>query len=186
MSVNDQFDVGSGAQAPDQLARLHSLVDETIALEESIKQQEEDLKAQKAHLQKLKTGQLPDLMAELGLTGAPVDRGAYRITINDFVSGSLPKDPEAREKAINLLVSYGAADLIKTEVKASFGRNEHNQALSVAEGLREQGLAVELDSGVHAQTLHKFARERLAKGEPLDLDTLSLYTGKVAKIKKVD
>lgn len=180
----EEFDMGGEATAsPDKLEALNAALEEAIQLEETVEQMEEDLKAAKKALHTLRSGRIPDMMDELAMD-AVTFRG-WKVTINDFVSGSLPKDPEANQRAIRWLEDEGAGGLIKADLVVSFGKSQHNEALDLAGRLESEGLAPKVNSGVHAQTLHAFARERIRNGEPLDLDLLGLYVGKVAKLKKV-
>jgi hypothetical protein len=180
MSVSD-FDIGGGAEqsAPSSLETLNRSLEEAIALEEMVEQLEADLKAAKTTLNALKTNRIPDMMAEMMMD--EVSWNGWKVKISDFVSGSLPSDPEKRAKAIQWLEDNEAAALIKTEVKVEFGKSQHNEALSVAADLQRIGFAPKVDSGVHASTLQAFARERIRNGEAIDTEMLGLYTGKIAK-----
>lgn len=180
----EDFDDGAAPAAPDKLDALNRLLEEAIALEQTVEQLEDDLKVAKSALHKLRTIQIPDLMAELQMD-AVTFRG-WSVTVNDYVSGSLPKDGEAHERAIRWLEEAGAGGLIKTDVTLHFGRAEHNMAINVAERLREDGLEPELRSTVHTQTLLAWARERLRHGESLDVDVLGLHVGRTAKFKKIE
>jgi len=76
--------------------------------------------------------------------------------------------------------------LIKTDVALAFTKSQHNEAIDLARRLEEQGFAPSVQSGVHAQTLQAFARERIRNGDQIDTDVLGLYTGKVAKLKRTE
>tara|TARA_R110000824_G_scaffold15883_3_gene66569 strand:+ start:10459 stop:11028 length:570 start_codon:yes stop_codon:yes gene_type:complete len=182
----DDFDVGTVGDvsaSPDALAQLRNSIQDMIGMEEAISTMEDDLKAAKASLQIMRTGRLPDLMAEI--QSDHFTHEGWEVKLSDFVSGSLPKDPEKRKLAMDWLEANEAEGLIKTDVKLTFGRSQHNEAVSVAEGLIEEGHAVDVQSGVHAQTLQSFAREKIRNGEDIDCELLGLYTGKVVKAKKV-
>lgn len=176
------FDVPQ-EQSEQQLAILDRALVEATALEQSVAQMEEDLKAAKAALNALKTGKIPDLMVEMGMSELVWD--GWKVKVGDFVSGSLPKEETSRAAAIAWLEQHEAGDLIKTEVSLSFGREDREAAVELAQQLEADGYAPTVESGVHAQTLASFARERLASGEPIDLEVLGLKTGKVAKIAKM-
>lgn len=180
-----EFDLGEGAAqaAPNTLANLNASLEEAVALELMCDQMEEDLKAAKKTLQTMKTGRIPDLMAELQMDEC-VHKG-WRVKISDFVSGSLPADTEKRAKAIRWLEENEGGGLIKTELSIEFAKSQHNEALSMAEELHSQGYAPKVDSGVHSATLQAFARERIKNGDSIDTEILGLYTGKVAKFGKV-
>lgn len=183
MGDQAEFDLPQPDSSGPGLPSLDKVLREAIELESLVNQQENELKATKAALQRIKTGTIPDMMAELQME--KLTFMGWEVSVGDFVSGSLPKDAAKRTAAVNLLVQYGAGGLVKTEVKATFGKSQHNVAVDLAMRLKEEGFATEIESGVHTQTLCKFARDRIEAGEPIDLDALGLYTGKVAKIKEV-
>lgn len=184
--VSQAFDPGVDGEAsasPDALATLREAIQEMIDLEIIVASLEEDLKAARKSLHSLRTGRLPDLMAEI--QSDHFTHNGWECKLSDFVSGSLPKDPDKRKAALDWLEDHEAGGLIKTDVSLSFGKSQHNEAISLAEGLIADGHAVEVLSGVHAQTLQSFARERIRKGEDIDCELLGLYTGKVVKAKPV-
>ena len=174
---------GEASASPDTLVQLRASIKDMIDLEGVIEVLEGDLKAAKQSLQSLRTGRLPDLMAEIQSDHFTHD--GWDVKLSDFVSGSLPKDPEKREAAIKWLEAHDASGLIKTELKVMFGRSEYKEAMAQADELITDGHAVDVSSGVHTQTLHQFARERIRGGDEIDFEVLGLYTGKVVKAKKV-
>jgi hypothetical protein len=121
-------------------------------------------------------------MAEAGLSELSLNNG-FKITIDDFVSGTLPKDDERRKAAISWLESNGADSLIKTDVNIQFDKSEHNEALNLIGMLNEQSIEFTAKSGVHPQTLLAHVKERLRRGDEVPLELLGLYAGRVAKIK---
>ena len=183
MGAADEFDLGGASALPDKMDALNAALEEAVALEQTVAQMEEDLKAVKKSLNALKGSRIPDLMGELQMESV-VFRG-WQVRIDDFVSGSLPREGEGHEQAVRWLEEHGAGGLIKTDLTLAFGKSQHNEALDLAGRLEAEGLAPSVKSGVHAQTLHAFARERIRNGEPLDIEILGLYIGKVAKMKQV-
>lgn len=177
-----EFDMGGEASAsPDTLAALHNLLEETISLEEVVETMEEDLKAAKSALHALKANKIPDMMNQMQMD--QLSFKGWNVKINDFVSGSLPKNPEKRAAALRWLEAHDGSGLIKTEVKVSFGKSQHDEALSVAHKLEAEGHAPNVESGVHSATLQSYARQRIKEGDPIDTETLGLFVGKVAKLK---
>lgn len=184
MNNNEEFDVAAEEDAPqDKLDQLHKMLEEAIDLEALLEQSEETAKAVRSALHKLRTGKIPDLMAELQL-GDTTFRG-WKVNVDDFVSGSLPKDPAKRQKAIEWLDEHEAGGLIKTKVAVEFGREQREEAMETYERLNGGGLAVSINSDVHAQTLQSFARTRIKDGDEIDTEALGLFTGKIAKMKRV-
>jgi hypothetical protein len=183
-SSNFSFEEQGGAQAsPDALARLNDKLAEAIELKNAVDQMEEDLGAAKKQLNHLNTSVIPDMMAELGME--EVTQRGWKIKVGEFVSGSLPKEPELKEKAIHWLEDNGGGELLKTQLSVVFTKSQHNAALSLADDIKQAGFEPNVESTVHPQTLAAFARERLKNGEALDTEVLGLYTGRVAKFKRV-
>jgi hypothetical protein len=179
---NSEFDMGTSA-TDDALAKVRASIRELISMDEMVKQMEEDLSAAKKQLHSLRTGRIPDLMAEI--QSDRFNHAGYEVKLSDFVSGSLPKDPEKLAGAISYLEGCGGGGIIKTEVKLHFPKSEHEEAVELAHDLENRGFAPDVKSGVHPQTLQAFARQKLEAGESIDPAKLGLFTGKVAKIKKV-
>jgi hypothetical protein len=184
-NIGDMFDMGEPEVPPASLELLQKELKHATELEALVEQMEEDLKNTKKALHHSKTARIPDMMNELAIP--KITYGGYNVSVNDFVSGSLPNEdnPVAREAAIDYLVEHDAGSLIKTEVKAEFGRGGHNEALALKAELEEQGYATTMKTGVHAMTLAAWARERLKNGDEINTEVLGLFTGKVAKFTKV-
>jgi hypothetical protein len=182
--MTDLFDIQEEAHASSDSAmqRLVAAAKEIIETEQLIQQLEENLSELKARHNKSKTIDLPDMMAECGLSEFRTDTG-FRIAVEDFVSGSLPKDDAKRREAIVWLENNGAENLIKTELSMAFGKSEHNEALSLMSELQEKGYTVNSKMGVHPMTLISHIKERLKSGDQVPLETLGLFAGRVAKIK---
>lgn len=174
---------GEAQASPDALDRLNQKLIEAIELKESVDQMEADLKAAKLSLNNMNTVVIPDMMAQMGMD--EVTQRGWNIKVGEFVSGSLPKDDAARAKAIKWLEDHDAGELIKTNVSVVFGRSQHGDAVEIAKEIEAHGYAPALESTVHPQTLQAFARERLKDGQPLDTETLGLYTGRVARFKRI-
>lgn len=186
MGAHEDFNFeeqGAAALAPDALARLNEKLAEAIDLKNAVDQMEDDLTAAKKQLNALNTQVIPDMMAELGMD--EVTQRGWKIKVGEFVSGSLPKDEEARARAIRWLEDHDAGELLKTNLSVGFSKSQHNVALDLAAHISERGYPAKVESTVHPQTLLGFARERLKNGEPLDTEVLGLYTGRVAKFKRV-
>lgn len=179
----DIFDIPEvSASNNDSMKRLVAMAEEAVATEQLVAELEDNLASVKKTLNNLKTVQLPDAMAEAGVSEFQLQNG-FKIVIDDFVAGSLPKDEYRREAAINWLTSHGAESLIKTEVNLKFEKSQHNQALSLISELSDRGMNVNSQMGVHPQTLIAHVKERLRSGEEVPLDVLGLFAGRIAKIK---
>lgn len=181
----------ASSPAKDNLVRLLVEWDE---IAETIAGLEELLSSANARKNELKTKSIPDAMAALGsgewVGEEPDEDGKVpKVVMEDFVSGSLPKEPAYREAAIAWLEENGGAELLKTEISATFGKSQHNSALEIFEGLvkkaEEMGFMLTMDSGVHAQTYLAFMREKLKNGEQVPVEKLNLFVGRMAKVSRV-
>lgn len=185
MDETSMFDGGAGASVPaNSSARVKELIAESVSLAETIEGINEALSHAQARFNVIKSKELPEALAELGTTEFVDPDTGFKAELSSFVSGSLPKEIEPREKAINWLSEHDGEGLIKTEVNLAFGKSEHNMAMDLVGRLRDEGFTVQIESGVHAQTLQAFARERLANGEDVDTEVLGLYVGNIAKVNK--
>ena len=185
-SAVDDFDLGTEGEAsasPDALVRLRTIIQELVGLQTAVEQMEDDLKAAKHSLQSIRTGRLPDVMAECG--SDHFTHNGWEIKLAEFVSGSLPKDPAKRRLALDWLEKNDGAGLIKTSVTMEFGKDQHSEAVDLAEKMVRDGLSPTLISGVNSQTLQAWGRVRIKEGDPISLETLGLFAGKVAKARKV-
>lgn len=182
----DSFDpLANGAEGTkvpsDRLQRITLLAKSMVEQSAMVDQMEEDLKAAKAELHKLRTISLPEVMAECQMEDFTIN--GTKIIVENLVSGSLPKEPEKRAAAIQWLEANEAGGLIKTVVEVEFGKSQHNEAVAVFEDLKKAGHAVTTESSIHPQTLCAFVRERLDNGKPIDTELLGVFSGKICKIK---
>ena len=182
-TLEDLFgDMGDDlASSPASLAQITETAEKAVNMQRQCDAVEAELKEMKGELRKLKEDILPRQMASLNLTKFSLADGTT-IKVDDFVSGSIPKDPEKRDIAMAWLAANNGEGLIKTEVSISFGKAEHAKAVDVATDLKQRGLPVQMETGVHPMTLQSFARECMRTGTHIDLDALGLYVGRVAKI----
>ena len=177
LSAFDEAPVTSNAA----LAGLLTQAEELIRLETQIADIEQLLKTLSSRATELKTKTIPDKMAEIGLSEFATPAG-NRLKIEDFVSGSLPKEPEKRTAAIAALEAWNADDVIRNEINLSFDKSQHNEAMALADDLRQRGFNCEVKSGVHPQTYLSVIRERLASGEPVDTEVMGVFVGRKTKV----
>jgi hypothetical protein len=181
--VDSALEEALGVYTPgaDQLKDLAVLVNKAVGIKSQIDEAEEYVKSLKQELRTLEMNQIPLLMAEAGVSEFKTDDGS-KVTIKDIVSGSLPKDPMERQKALEWIESQDAGDLIKNTVAVELGRGSHNEAGAIKDFLHQMGVEFKSDETVHPQTLAAWARERMKKGEDVPADLLGLFIGRAAKI----
>lgn len=163
--------------------KVQGLCLEAEALAETIENLEELLKSAKARDNIIKTQELPEAVSELGTTEWKSENGRYEVSVDSFVSGTLPKDPDRREAAIEWLTEHDGAAMVKTEIVMAFGKQDREYAEKMIASLKKSKAPFEVTEGVHPQTLLAYVRERMEDGEPVDLDVLGIYSGRKAKLK---
>jgi hypothetical protein len=171
-----------GAQAPSSSARLKDLANDLLDLKRDHEEAEVRIKSLKQQIHFLTTKIIPQEMAEQNIDY--LETAGMAISRDQIVSGSLPADPDRRNKAIDWLKQNDAAGLVRTEVKVAFGVNQSNEALDFIGGLEDHGQNFEAKTSVHPSSLKAFVRERLRSGEDVDVDALGIYIGWEAKVKR--
>ncbi len=174
-------DLGGDVSSPADLATASAWAEELARLTGLHAAAQANADAIAKRITELRTKTIPDAMDRAGLKEITLANGA-KIKTTEFVSGSLPKEPEARDRALRSLVECGGDSLIKTKVTVEFPRSGHNEALSLRGELADKGHDATMFSDVHPQTLAAFARERIKNGEHIDPDALGLYVGRIAKL----
>lgn len=179
-SVEEDF---GSAKVPtkEELANLGTVLQEAVVLQTTIDGLEEVLAQKKQDLHALTTRKLPDIMLAAGTLAFKTPEGA-KVEIKEFMSGSLPKEPDARTAALEFLAKNGAEPLIKNSFFIALGKGQKEELKALTKALKGVGVDYTRKEDVNAQSLYAWARERVRNGEPLPLETLGLYSGRVAKI----
>lgn len=164
----------------EKLAGVAGLAQEMLDLEKRIEETSAYLTELKHSLNSIQTGKLPEALAEIGLTGLPLDNG-FTVEVKPFVSASITA--KNRDKAHKWLNVNGHADLIKSIVSVNVGKDSE-AAENAWNALVGIGLEPSSDAKVHPQTLKVFVREQVEKGAPIPLELFGAYLGQKATIKR--
>ncbi len=164
----------------DQLKTVSKLAEYQLILENKIKSAEEDLATLKEQYKQVSQTDLPEALAETGLSEIKLTDGS-KISVQQFYNASIPKDNI--DEAFTWLRNNGHADLIKNTVACNFGRGEDAEARALKDTLNNIGLSFTEKVGVHPQTLKAFVREQVESGQNLPLDLLGVYIGQKTVIK---
>lgn len=171
----------ANASSPDRVQRMKDLAQQVSELDKSVAELEEAVKQQKATSRAIKEGELTDIMLELGMEKFEHADGT-KFKLHNYVAGSLPKPGEGREAAIEYISEEGGEALIKNIITLEFEKSQHNEAMSLAAELRERGIFCDVEQSIHAATLQKFGREKIAEGDNFDFEKVGLTTGRVVKV----
>ena len=124
---------------------------------------------------------IPAKMAEMGMTKVEVD--GNKVSLRTFVSGTMPKDPLAKENALAHLRAIGAGDFIQNVLSVSFGVTEDNSAKALHADLEVKGFYPEAKTWVHPMVLKKLIRERVEANQEIDLEIFNAHVGTLAKLE---
>lgn len=177
-------DLGPISELADKQSRLDAKENKTIArliydhainMGASVKDVEGALKLIKKDLFDVKQNQLPELMGSFGLTEVTTDNGA-KITIKDGLSPTV-KDAE---KLYDFVREIGDGAIIKDNVTVSLNEEVADSLFEVLVGL---DLEYDRKQGIHAATLKKWCKDKLADGVNLP-EAISVFEYKYAQLKK--
>lgn len=157
----DDFNADNEPEFEANLDTLRQDGQEAMQVAAAMKELETEMLELKARYRHLTEKRMVHVMGELGINSFSLDDGTKITLKEDNVVGSFPKDPQARNEAKEEIERLGASDMIKTELKTSFAKGSHNQALAVAQDLRDQGFDVSVDETIHHSSYSAWGRELL-------------------------
>lgn len=151
-----------------------STLDEVVALarrqlllQELVEEQEQALSDLRGELWKVQMEDLPLAMAEVKLEKFTLNSGEEVVIKPDFEISIKVAD---REKVYAWLTKHGFGGLIKTEVKAEFGKGEMERAEALLATLSAEEYNCALARSVHPQTMKAFVAEQTRAGKKIPMD----------------
>jgi hypothetical protein len=161
-------------------SNLSNLIREAQQQQGLQEQYEQAAKDAKKEFQRITRELIPAEMIEMGMDRVDVDGNS--VSLSQFVYASIPE--AKKQDAFNFLRSIGEDDIIKNEVKVSFGRGQDNHAGAFFDDCMKQGLDPDQRQSVHPSTLKAWIKDKLGSGTELDLEMFGAYVGTEAKIKR--
>ena len=146
---------------------LKALADKCKILEfteEEIVQLEDQLKEKKEAARKLSEEDIPQFLAEKGLSSITLDNGTEVKITEEVRPGVKVAD---RPYVYSWLRDNGYGDLIKNNVSVSFGMGENSQAIKLKAAIQDLGMVGTEKEDVHYQTMKAFVTEQHIKGVSL-------------------
>lgn len=165
----------------ESLKVVAELANRQLVLEKEIEDLEAQLKEKKESLVQVAEKDLPEALAECGLSEVKLLDGS-KVSVKPYYQANPPK--EKYEEAMAWLRDNGHGDLIKNDVTVSFGKGEDDRAVDFKRFLSENGTSYSDKTGVHPMTFKAFVREQVETGQNLPFDLLGIYIGQKASIKK--
>ena len=183
MEVKRMIDMEKDMPIPKQedLHGIAELAKEQVKLTKELADLENQVEKKKAELSQIAEVALPESMLNVGMTLFVLDDGS-KLAIKTFYRGSIPKGREV--DAFAWLDDHGHADLIKNEVKSTFGKGEDDEAQFLTNLLEKHNLDYESRKFVHPSSLKSFVREQIELGKELPLDLLGVYIGQRSEIRR--
>lgn len=175
MTTEDNF------ASDESLKVVAELANRQLSLEKEIEDLEAQLKEKKESLVQVAEKDLPEALAECGLSEVKLLDGS-KVSVKPYYQANPPK--EKYDEAMAWLRDNGHGDLIKNDVTVSFGKGEDDRAVDFKRFLSENGTSYSDKTGVHPMTFKAFVREQVETGQNLPFDLLGIYIGQKASIKK--
>jgi len=152
---------GPSADHLKQVAELAAL---QLKCERAVTDCEYELKRAQDNLRQVAERDLPNLMADCGLSEFRLTNGA-KITVKRKVVASILQ--ENRGNAFTWLYDHGYGPIVKRNVEVQFGRGESRRAAALLAYLKEEFNEFKISDkeAVHGGTLNAWARELTERNE---------------------
>lgn len=150
-----------------------------VELEDQVAKLEEELKEAKKQLAFVSQVELPNALAEIGLTSLTLTNGA-KIETKEKYYASIPA--EKKREAFDWLQEHNYDSIIKNVVKCEFGKGENDSAKEAMRELVSLGLRPVNDQSVHPMTLKSFVKDLFERGEEFPLELFGAGTITESKV----
>ncbi len=162
----------------EELLMVSTIADKQVQIERHLAEAEEIIAGLKKDLETVRDKELPNAMAEVGLSSMTLTNGR-KITLSTEVYASIPKDNPA---AFQWLRSSGFGALIKNVISVEFGKDEDALATEAAETLASAGFSPTQKETVHPMTLKAFLKEQIGKGTDVPLKDFGAFVVTRSKV----
>ena len=176
-------EVDAVASTSDKLDILKKTAAQLRFLELKKEELEQELAETKKAITLLSERDLVQLFSETNLSSLTLDADgnypAMKFDKTTFYNAKIPEEKEA--EAFAWLHDNGHADIVKTEIKLSFGMRERQQAERLEKALAAKNYDYNTKLGVHPATLKAFAKSEIEAGHALPMDVLGIYVGEIVR-----
>lgn len=173
-------DAESAAPSQDKLVSVEQLIAEQVRLEDLLESLEQQRKETQALYDNIRDRQLPDALLEANIQSFETKTG-LKVKIEKLYLASVNKDNAP--KFYDWLDEHGNGGIIESNILLPFGKGGRDEAKSIAEKLKSEGLQPVLSESIHWATLRAFAREQIEEGNDLPPE-LSVHQVDRAKIQR--
>lgn len=162
------------------LKRVSDLAALLTDVQNRISETNELLNQLKADERRISEEDLPQLMAEVGLSEITLESGE-KVSITEQVHAGITQ--ANNDRAVAWLVDNGFGGLVKTRLIVDYDYTERGAAVEEAQRLEGEHVT-ELKETVHPSTLKSFVREQLESGTLIPMDLFSVHPYSKAKISR--
>ena len=126
---------------------------------------------------------IPSMIESAGVKSLTLTDGS-KVSVKDQLRANITMENE--EYCFNRLQELGLDDVIKNEVKLTFGRGQDSDAINLVNELQDRGLYPSNKKAVAWNTLSKLVEEQIAKGSmtSVDQEKFGVFTFKKVKIER--
>lgn len=150
-----------------ELEIISTLSHRQVSMEADYARMEEELKEFKKQLDFLRQVELPNALAEIGLSSITLTNGA-KIECKQKYYASIPAD--FKSQAFEWLSEHNYESIIKNVVACQFGKGENDRASEAMRELISLGLQPTNERSIHPMTLKSFVKDMFERGEEFPLD----------------
>lgn len=175
----------AAAEAPvADLQEVKRLAARLIQIEDEIKDCEERISAAKKEREDIRVKTLPGIMFELGIDRVSIDN--HNCSLEPLVQATLPKDPEARQNAVDWLVDNGHGGIVKRELTVDLPKGDALTEELVRDAVRAAApeLVVATTYNVHHSSYTALAKQLVKKGVAVPTDLLGVFVGSIVRVDK--
>jgi len=187
---------GTGQPQVEDLEQIGKVVIQLQGKLSLLAQAQERLANLQLDITRLKTEEIPALLDQFNLSEVKLKDGS-RVIVRPLIHASIPSEgaihkcrdgTEANlmrnrlKKCFAFLRKNGAEALIKTLLKADFGKGAESKAQKAIDQLKKLGIQAEVTKGVHPQSLNAWVRERIEAGKIVDMELFKVFSGQIAEV----
>lgn len=184
MSIEDDIESGIELNKHDAFKKVSEKLaekyEESLQCLINIEALEARIKELQDEYRKKTEEEMPELMAELGVSAIALPSGET-VAVETNIHCGIPA--HSKGQAHEWLRNHNHGDLIKNEIVVKFGRNEDNMVSEVKSVAENLGLKFDEKQSVHASTLKAFVKEQMKLGSPLPQDLFGVYIRRVVDVK---
>jgi hypothetical protein len=166
-----------------QVSDLGEACNELDNVRKTISDKEAEIKQLKDREFQLENEVIPSMIEGAGVKSLTLTDGS-KVSVKDQLRANITMENE--DYCFSRLKELGLDDVIKNEVKLTFGRGQDSDAANLMNELQDKGLYPSNKKAVPWNTLSKLVEEQISKGSmtSVDQEKFGVFTYKKVKIER--